>query len=161
MTDHCLDCGGHYAPTKNGVIRRHRCDKPTGTILIPLPWTRPPMMANDRRHYREHAKVKAQVLTEARWSIRAAKPRPIVGAEIVLWWRVPDRRRRDADGGEPTKKTVIDALVKEGVLPEDNWVHVPRSWCEIHPPEKGMPAAMWLEIRVLTEYDEPGEKEEA
>jgi len=149
----CPDCGHEYAARNDGSVRTHKCPAVVDTnILIPLPWTRPPMLANDRRHWRAHAAIKAQTLTEARWAIRAAKPRPIVGAEIVLWWRVPDLIRRDADSGEPTKKTVIDALVKEGVLPDDNWPHVPRSWCEIEPPAPGMPAALWLEVRVLTEY---------
>jgi len=148
----CPDCGRRYTPTKTGTIRRHKCDKPSNAILIPLPWTRPPISLNDRGHWATKARAVGSTRTEARWAIRAAKVRPIVAANITLHWRVPDNRRRDADNLAGTKKAVTDALVDEGVLPDDSWVHVPASTERIHPPVKGLPAAMWIELSDVYEY---------
>jgi hypothetical protein len=36
--------------------------------------------------------------------------------------------------------------VLEGVLPDDSWVHVVHSGVTCHPPEPGMPGALWLTI---------------
>lgn len=122
-------------------------------ILIPLPWLSPPVSPNQRQHWATKARATGQARTEARWAIRAAKVRPIVAANITLHWRVPDNRRRDADNLAATKKVATDALVDEGVLPDDSWVHVPASTERIHPPQKGLPAAMWLELSAVTDYD--------
>lgn len=122
-------------------------------IVIPLPWDRPPLRANDRRSWQAQHRVKAKAIDEARWAIRAARVEPIVGAVVTLHYRVPDRRRRDSDGPEPTKKIAIDALVLEGILPDDSWVEVPRSSVEIHPPTSDGPA-MWLELSEITNFQE-------
>jgi len=118
------------------------------SILIPLPWSKPPLTGNDRGHTRfsRFTRVKA----EAETAIRDAATRPIIGANITLHYRVPDRRRRDADNLAPTLKAVQDALVATGVLPRDDWVCVPSATCRIHEPD-GQPAAMWIELTVLTE----------
>lgn len=123
-------------------------------IRIDLPWVKPPLSQNDRgiNPHVKAAKV-AQALTEARWSIRAAKVRPVVSANVTLHYRVPDRRRRDADNLAATFKVCQDALVAEGVLPEDSWVCVPRAAQEIHAPSKEGPS-MWLELEVITRFEE-------
>lgn len=123
------------------------------SIVIPLPWPAPPLTGNRVRGnpYARANEVK-QAKTEAQWAIRAAKPRRVVGAEVTLHFRPKDRRRRDADGLAPTLKVCQDALVAENVLPDDSWVCVPAATCRIHPPTTD-PAAMWLELNVLTEYD--------
>jgi crossover junction endodeoxyribonuclease RusA len=68
------------------------------------------------------------------------------GAIVILHWQMPDRRRRDGDGAAPTLKVVLDALVAEGVLHDDSWIHVPHSGVTCHPPVKGQPGALWLEL---------------
>lgn len=121
-------------------------------IAIPLPWTRPPLNANDRNDRRTGGFRKvADALTEARLAIRAAGIRPIVGAEVTLHYRVPDKRRRDADNLAATLKVCQDALVKEGVLPDDSWVCVPSATCRIHAPAEQ--PAMWLALTDVTEYE--------
>jgi hypothetical protein len=45
----------------------------------------------------------------------------------------------------PTLKVVEDALVLEGVLPDDSWVCVPSATCRIHEPD-GIGPAMWVEL---------------
>lgn len=122
------------------------------TITIPLSWPKPPLVQNDRRHWTAQARAFAQAKDEARWAIRAAKVTPIVGAEVTLHYRLPDKRRRDADGPAPTLKVVLDALVAEGVLTDDSWVEVPSCRIQIHPP--GGHAAMWVELTNVTHYAE-------
>lgn len=113
------------------------------SVVIPLPWAKPPLTGNDRGHTRwtPFARVKG----EAQAAIRAARPEPMIGAEVTLHWRIPNKGRRDSDNINATLKACLDALVAEGVLPDDSWVHVPRSGNEIHPPN-GEPAAMWLTL---------------
>lgn len=113
-------------------------------MIINLPWDRPPLRANDRRSWQSQHRARSAALDTARWAVRSARLTPLDGAEVTLHYRVPDRRRRDTDGPEPTKKVCIDALVLEGVLPDDDWTHVPASIVRIHPPD-GRPA-MWLEL---------------
>lgn len=116
------------------------------TVTIPLPWTNPPLSGNRTRgnpHARANEVAEAKLV--ARVAIRAAGVAPMVGANITLHLRVATKHRRDADNLGPTLKVVQDSLVLEGVLPDDSWVHVPRSACQIHAPN-GQPAAMWIEL---------------
>lgn len=123
-------------------------------IVIPLPWAKPPLTQNDRNDRRSGGARKiAAAKEQAQWAIKAARVRPIVGADITIHWQITTRHRRDADNLAPTLKVCQDALVIEGVLPDDSWVCVPRSGHEIHPPTPGEPASMWLELAVLTEWD--------
>jgi hypothetical protein len=115
---------------------------------IPLPWTSPPLRQNDRQHHMVKAQAFATALEQARWAIRAAKPAPMIGADVTLHYRVPDRRIRDSDGIAPTLKVVLDALVAEKVLPRDDWVHVPHSGQRIHEPSDEGPA-MWVTLDEL------------
>lgn len=120
-------------------------------IVIQLPWQKPPLAQNDRQHHMVKAKAFAAAKDDARWAIRAARVAPIVGAVVTLHYRVPDKRRRDADGPAPTLKAVLDALVAEGVLPDDSWVCVPSCAVVIHPPQG--PPAMWLALTDITHFD--------
>lgn len=123
-------------------------------MIIPLPWTRPPITLNTGlRADNPHAKAARvrKAKAEATTAILAADVRPIVAAEVTLHYRVPDRRRRDADNLAPTLKVCQDALVDAGVLIEDSWVTVPAATCRIHAPDGT--AELWLELAVLKECD--------
>lgn len=120
------------------------------TLRIDLPWRSPPLRANDRRAWPAQHRAFQQALVEARWAVKAARIPPIVGAVATLHYRPTTRRRQDADGIAPTLKPCLDALVAEGVLPDDSWVHVPATAQRIHEPD-GDPA-MWLELSQITEY---------
>lgn len=124
------------------------------TIVIPLPWPKPPLTGNRTRGnpYARANEVK-EAKGEARIAIRYAQVRPIVGANVALHYQAPTFHRRDADGLFPTLKVCQDALVAEGILPDDSFVCVPAATCHIHEPN-GEPASCWLELDVLTEYDE-------
>lgn len=127
---------------------------------VPLPWQRPPLTGNRTRgNPQARAREVKAALEAARCAIRAAHLEPVAAADVTLHLRMPDRRRRDADGLFPTLKACIDALVLEGVLPDDSWRYVPRATCAIHPPD-GRPAAMWLEVATPhdgrpMQHDEP------
>ena len=121
------------------------------TYLVPLPWTNPPLSGNRTRgnpHARANEVAKAK--GEAQWAVRAARLPKLAGANITLSLRVGTKRRRDADNLAPTLKVCQDALVLEGVLPDDSWVHVPSATCRIHPPSADGPA-MWLALESLGE----------
>lgn len=120
---------------------------------IPLPWPKPPLAQNDRQHHMVKARAFAKAKAEAVAAIQAAVIPPIVGADVTLHYQVPNRIRRDSDGPAPTLKACLDALVAAGVLPDDSWVHVPRSGHEIHPPVKGEPGRVWLELADVHHYD--------
>lgn len=124
------------------------------SIRVELPWPTPPLRANDRRAWPAQARAFKQALVEARWAIKTAGLQPIVGAEVALHYRPKNRRIQDADGIAPTLKPVIDALVQEGVLPADDWVHVPRTSQQIHPPVKGEPSVCWLVLDAITYFEE-------
>lgn len=147
----------------DGSLRRHYrsgYDPCNDATTIPLPsWPRIPLTQNQLRRmtWPVEAKVKQRLIGEARWSIRAAKVEPVVEGRVVvkLHHRPATRRVLDSDAPMPTLKCAIDALVKEGVLPQgDDWRYVAESGCRIHPPLPGMPGATWLVITVDKEVDE-------
>ena len=117
-------------------------------MIVPLPWSRPPLTQNrSNRADNYHAKAE-RVRTakgEALLAIRAARVPFMAGAEVTLHFRPATRHRRDADGTCATLKVCLDALVAAGVLHDDSWVEVPFSGHRIHTPN-GEPAAMWLEL---------------
>lgn len=117
---------------------------------IPLPWTTPPLTKNAvrRMHYQTEAKARRVIVEAATWLARTHLE-PMTGANVTLHWRMADKRRRDGDGAAPTLAACIDGLVRAGVLPDDSWVHVPHSGVTCHPPIKGKPGALWLEIEEL------------
>lgn len=122
------------------------------TYRVHLPWERPPLLQNrSSRSGNPYAKAAAVRVAKdaARYAIRAASMPRLAGANVHLHFRPKDKRRRDADGTCATLKVVLDALVAEGVLPDDSWVEVPSSGHVIHPPIPGQPSALWVEIEPL------------
>lgn len=115
---------------------------------IPLPFTDPPLTKNKvrRMHHHVEAKIRRDAIEAVRWAIKAAHVKPLEQAVIILHWQQPNNRRRDGDGADPTKAFCIDALVLEGVLPDDSFQHVIHSGVTCHAPVKGQPGALWLSI---------------
>lgn len=143
----CPTCRTDRPTNKGGEIRRHACVAVGGETFA-LPYAQPPMTKNQQRrmHHHAEAKLRAEILNTCRWAIRAARLEPRVGANVVLHWRVANKRRQDGDGAAPTLSIVIDALVLEGVLPDDSWIHVPHSGVTCHPPLPKMPGSLWIEL---------------
>lgn len=116
---------------------------------VALHWQTPPLSGNRTRgNPIVRAREVEAAKQAARIDIRAAKLKPMTGAEVYLHYRPKNRQRRDADNLAPTLKVCQDALVLEGLLPDDSWVCVPRCGMEIHEPTDE-PPAMWLLIREL------------
>ena len=147
----CPMCATTVSINGDGSMRKHVRDGATcpgdAPPTVALPFSKPLTQNQVRRmHHLVEAKVKRQMSDDARWLIRAAKLTPVERAHITLHYRPGTRRPCDADGIAPTLKVGIDALVREGVLPDDDWRHVPAVTMRIHPPADGLPASFWLEI---------------
>lgn len=70
------------------------------------------------------AKLKRNTEEQLMWCIKSAKLLPVTLPCIVHMLFIEPNRRRDADNVESAKKFILDALVKSGVLLNDNprWV---------------------------------------
>lgn len=70
------------------------------------------------------AKLKRDTEEQLMWLIKSAKLMPVTQPCIVHMLFIEPNRRRDADNVESAKKFILDALVKSGVLLNDNprWV---------------------------------------
>jgi crossover junction endodeoxyribonuclease RusA len=115
-----------------------------GRWEIVLPYPRPPLTANQRLHWRAHHRIRAALLADTQWLIRAHAVPALDRCAVELHWAPPDRRRRDADNLVPTLKVCADALPLEGVVPDDTPVFMDKLMPAIEPPER--PARLWLVI---------------
>ena len=96
--------------------------------VLSIPLDRPPMTLNGQRraHWQQVRKAKET----AEWHVTAAVKRARIPhlerVHVTIIWNAPDRRRRDSDALAPFLKATLDALVKTGVLDDDNHQYVPR-----------------------------------
>lgn len=115
-------------------------------LTMPLSFTRPPLSANDRTHWRPRARIIQQVRHEAATRARAMRWGPYRHITVRLHYRPRDRRVRDASNIMPTQKALIDGLRDARVIPDDDARYVTETIPTIHP-VNGKPA-MWLTITV-------------
>ncbi|MDT0223484.1 hypothetical protein [Gordonia sp. AC31] len=94
------------------------------TIVIELPYQRPPLTPNQRLHWSVRARLTREIRETAGMCARSAKLPSLGRSEVTTVWFVPDRRRRDAGSLSLTTKAALDGLVDAGVWPDDNttWV---------------------------------------
>ena len=84
---------------------------------IRLPYTKPPLSLNDRKHWRVKSKVTAEIRAHV---AHHAQYIPACSASEVWLVYVPrDARRRDADNLVPILKACCDGLVDARVVPDD------------------------------------------
>lgn len=125
------------------------------TYTLPLPYGRRlPLTANQARsraHYRTQHRVKLEVHADVATLVAAHRIPPLAGADLLLTWRLPDRVRRDCDGMTWVLKACSDALVRAGVLPDDDWRYVRETTMRVIPPVKGVEGKMWLTIATTEE----------
>lgn len=113
------------------------------TQRIDLPWTTPPLSANQRMHWAQRANVTRDVRQVTRL---LARNTPHADRLVVtLHYRPRDIRRRDAHNLWPTVKACVDGLVDAGVVDDDDTAHCSTPEPIIHPPD-GSKAAMWLQL---------------
>ena len=113
-------------------------------VLINLPWDRPPLTANQRLHWAEKARVTRDVRQTVCLIARTAPPAQFL--TVTLHYRPVMQRTRDRHNLWPTVKACVDGLVDAGVVKDDDTEHVSTPEPVIHPPEKGRPSALWLEL---------------
>jgi len=100
---------------------------------LQLPYAAPPLSMNHRRHWsRDHA-VRVQLMADVHVLLLHVKLPALDFAHIWLEWTPATVRRRDTDNLEPTRKAVIDAIVRAGRLPDDTPEYVARPENVIHP----------------------------
>lgn len=123
-----------------------RADSLSTAIILHLPFSAPPLTKNAvrRMHHQAEAKTRKGIVQTVAILARNIEPRET--ANVVLHWRMANRRRRDGDGAAPTLAACIDGLVVAGVLPDDSWQNVPHSGVTCHPPIPGQLGALWLAI---------------
>jgi len=85
--------------------------------LLRLPWTTPPLTANQRLHWAR----KGQLTRTIRDTVATlARPIPYLNKiRVRLDWYVTDNRRRDEDNLFPTFKACVDGLVDADIIPDD------------------------------------------
>lgn len=95
----------------------------TFTVKGQLPSLNDVTRAN-RTHWAVGAKQKAEAESRIGWYIREAKLKPVSGpCHVQIAWHEPNRRR-DIDNVTSAVKFVLDALVKQGILPDDSQAYV-------------------------------------
>lgn len=80
-------------------------------------WTRPPLTANQRMHWRQRAAITRDIREAT--ALKARRLPELGTCSVTLTWVVNDRRRRDADNLVPTLKAMCDGLVDAGVTRDD------------------------------------------
>lgn len=111
------------------------------TLHINLPWTQPPLTANQRMHWAKKASVTREVRQTTRVLAHGA-PRAD-RLVVTLHYRPRVRRRIDAHNLFPLVKACCDGLIDAQIAPDDDHLHVSTPEPVIHPP--GTPA-LWLEL---------------
>lgn len=78
-----------------------------------------------RMHFREQAKKKLEWEGIVGWLVKQQKIQPVEKAMITYEFYFKNERRRDPDNYAACAKAIQDGLVKAGILPDDNFNHVP------------------------------------
>lgn len=109
------------------------------TVVVRLPFQKPPLTPNQRLHYAQKAALTAQIRRAATQCARAAKIPPAGRSAVTTVWFPPDKRRRDANSLVLTAKAAIDGLVDAGVWPDDDPAHVASETYRIGPVDRTDP----------------------
>lgn len=114
--------------------------------IVPLPFTKA-LSLNDRMNHWVKAKAVAEWREAARWSIRAARI-PACGRILVTLHYIPaQNRKRDPNNLIAALKPVEDALVDEGVVPDDTLEFMERVYPVIHVPDPTIDGGrFWLTV---------------
>lgn len=106
-----------------GPAEARRAARPAGppprTWTVELPPGLPLLNANRRVHWRKRAEL-TKTIREAAYLLAQGNVPALQRARIVVEYRPPDRRRRDAGNLAPSAKAAVDGLVDAGVLPDDS-----------------------------------------
>lgn len=87
---------------------------------VHLPYTLPPLTANQRLHWAKRARITRQIRKETALLCKTAKLPALERAKARIVYVPRDRRRRDPSNLMPTQKAAIDGLVTAGIIRDDN-----------------------------------------
>lgn len=120
---------------------------------VRLPWTKPPLSLNDRRHWTAHAREVSAVRHAARVYLKRAgfDPRG-QRVKIQLGWTPATRRRADTDNAMATLKVIADAAVDIGLVPDDVPLWMAKPEPIITAPSKD--PHLWIELSTTAPYVE-------
>lgn len=90
------------------------------TWTIRLPYATPPLLMNDRHHWRKKAQITSEVRATTAVLVRALRVPACQRIHVTLHYVPRDGRRRDPEGLIATQKPCIDGLVDAGVVPDDS-----------------------------------------
>ena len=116
--------------------------------VISLPWTTPPLHANQRLHWAARARLTRTVRDVTATLVRQCVVISVERCEVTLFWAPATRRRRDGqDNIVPTLKACCDGIVDAGVVPDDTQEVMVKHMPVVEPPKR--PGWTWLTIREL------------
>lgn len=119
----------------------------SGDIVLELPYQKPPLSMNDRKHHMARARITRQIRSTTAWLAKQANvPIGLEHVAVCLHYRPRDRRVRDADNLMPVLKAACDGLVDYGLTADDTPELMQKLMPIIHPAEKGRPGSLWLTI---------------
>ena len=120
------------------------------TYTLKLPWDKPPMNLNDRyRHWSEKSNLTKEVRLVGKTlgkMLRRSTGKPFDYMVVELHWRPERNHRRDPSNYHATQKPLLDGLVDAGVVKDDTPKYVEEKTPVIHPADKELGAAVWLEL---------------
>jgi crossover junction endodeoxyribonuclease RusA len=129
--------------------------EPKTTYRLDLPWPRPPLRSNDRRHWRKQAEIVATVRKAVVVLALNAKMPYGDHLTVQLHYAPGARTRMDSHNLHPTVKACVDALARGKrrdwvgleLVPDDTDEFVTILAPQIHyPPEPG--PKCWLTVEV-------------
>ncbi len=96
------------------------------TWVIPLPgYTSPPLSLNDRMGWAQARRVRQKFQGDVLLMARSAGlPLRLGFVHVKLHWAPAVVRRRDSDNPQASLKAARDALVRYGVVPDDDLGHM-------------------------------------
>lgn len=123
----------------------------SGNLRIDLPWTTPPLTANQRLHWAKKATITREVRSTTAVLARHHKARRADRLIVTLHYQPKQHRTRDRHNLWPLVKACVDGIVDAGVVCDDDSEHVSTPEPVIHEP--GEPA-IWLELEYPVELRE-------
>ena len=111
----------------------------TDPWTLALPYTLPPLLMNDRMHWRKKAQVTREVRATTAVLARALRVPACERIHVTLHYVPRDSRRRDPEGLVATQKPCIDGLVDAGIVPDDSPEYVTWAMPVIDAPDSQEP----------------------
>lgn len=106
------------------------------TWRIYLPYTLPPLTANQRLHWAKRARITRQIRKETALLCKASKLPSLQRVKARIVYIPRDRRRRDPSNLMPTQKAAIDGLVTAGIIRDDDPRYLEELMPNIVPPRR-------------------------